>query len=116
MVSIFFFLQYNILKIFLKAATAIKIAFAVQAPKTSDGCFRINIRSLYQQALDAEVPFHEWYDWIKLQLASKQEALHTSVTASPNSNINRVNVPRSRSQPSQAPRKKPPPKKSGWFW
>jgi len=105
----------NCEEFFFLAATAVKIAFAMQAPKTSDGCFRINIKSLYQQALDAEVPFHEWYDWIKLQLASKQESLMTSVTSSPGSRVNRVSNPRPRrtvstarhvSQPTVSGRKK----------
>src|SRR3990167_6301870 len=72
----------------IQAATAIKIAFALQAPGTSDGCFCINIHSLYQQCLEADIAFHEWYDWIKLQLGTKQASLPASVTSSPNSPIN----------------------------
>lgn len=107
----------NCEEFFFLAATAIKIAFAVQAPKTSDGCFRINIKALYIQALENEVPFHEWYDWIKLQLASKQESLYSSVTSSPNSSVNRVKNPRPRRTQKPTPTSSPvtTPKRAKWL-
>ena len=34
---------------FFLAATAVKISMAIKTPQTSDGVFRINLHSLYQQ-------------------------------------------------------------------
>jgi hypothetical protein len=42
-----------------QAATSIKISMAIQNPQFSDGVFRINIKSLHDQAIQADVPFHE---------------------------------------------------------
>ena len=36
-----------------------KIGLAIKNPRTSDGVFRINLKALYDQALAADVPFHE---------------------------------------------------------
>jgi len=43
----------------LKAVTAIKISCAMKAPVGSAGAFRVNTEQLYEQCLDAEIPFHE---------------------------------------------------------
>merc|ERR1712137_1337184 len=52
---------------FFLAVTAIKISCAMKAPVGSAGAFRVNTEQLYEQCLDAEIPFHEWYEWVKSQ-------------------------------------------------
>lgn len=94
---------------FYLAATAVKISLAINSPQTSDGCFQINVKALYQQCLDAEIQFHEWYEWIKVVLRSKQKAMLAAVTASVDSPVNQASPVqgmgrgRGRSTPSGSP-------------
>mmetsp|Transcript_27588 Transcript_27588/g.42472 ORF Transcript_27588/g.42472 Transcript_27588/m.42472 type:complete len:162 (-) Transcript_27588:9-494(-) len=59
---------------FFLAVTAIKISCAMKAPIEATGAFRVNADALYQQLLESEVPFHEWYEWIKKQFERKLES------------------------------------------
>jgi len=59
---------------FFLAVTAVKISCAMKAPVGAVGAFRVNADALYQQLLEAEVPFHEWYEWIKKQFERRLES------------------------------------------
>ena len=111
---------------FYLAATSIKIQMAIQNPQFSDGVFRINIKALHDQAIQSDVPFHEWYEWLKVALRKKQAALISSVTTTVHDPINRVEGFYDGSQihyddhieraPATPPKPQtPPPAKRGWF-
>lgn len=64
----------------------------MKAPIGAAGAFRVNAEALYQQLLEAEIPFHEvrnsllhfsffftqiffkWYEWVKAQFERKLES------------------------------------------
>eukprot|EP01094_Clydonella_sp_ATCC50884_P008191 TRINITY_DN174_c0_g1_i1.p1 TRINITY_DN174_c0_g1~~TRINITY_DN174_c0_g1_i1.p1 ORF type:complete len:450 (-),score=191.21 TRINITY_DN174_c0_g1_i1:125-1474(-) len=75
---------------FYLAATAVKIGLAIRNPRTSDGVFRLNLKALYDQAVANDVPFHEWYKWLEVQLSRKMEALNASVTSDEEDPVNFV--------------------------
>ena len=82
--------EENCEEYFFLASTAIKIQLAIKMPHTSDGCNRINIKALYDQCRKANIPFHEWYDWIRAKLIGKQQSLPSSATLSEDDPNNKI--------------------------
>lgn len=43
----------------------------MRVTNVSKETYKVNAEALYQELLEAEIPFHEWYEWIKSQFDYK---------------------------------------------
>jgi len=105
--------QENTEQYFYLATTAIKIQLSIQNPQKSEQCYRVNVQTLLNKALEEDIPFHEWYDWIRKELLRRSEPQGiVSVTsrqrALEEARVGRVVVP--------APQKVKKAKSSWAFW
>ena len=76
---------------FVLAATAIKISLALKGKPSSNF---MDIHELYQKAVSEEIPFHEWFDWLKVQFgASVTPSLTTFMEAKHPSRVKETPVP-----------------------
>jgi hypothetical protein len=60
---------------FYLAATAVKIGIAIKYVHHSDEVFKTSSKLLYDRAIEADVPFHEWHDWLVEQLNTRLRTL-----------------------------------------
>ena len=77
----------------------------------------MDVHELYQKAVSEEIPFHEWYDWLKVQFGARDTPTLAAFmeAKNPRPSIKETPVPAPlysvRGYPPSPPReRKPPPR------